>query len=152
MCSSRGFAQERYTEEFLRQERKKQAAKVMRTEQQVGAVAGESLSATESEFTEHTGGNSADLQKDIAAEMTKKSELGSDSGSGQPEGGQDVDNHIENPSVDEEVKRGLVADSAFPIGRKEKVDETQKHGERSTEDFKGQTKVDMEEHGSFKTL
>lgn len=131
--------QERHTEEFLKEEKRKLAAKVMKTEQAVGGVAGQSLAATDAEFVQHPGRNNADTQKVIAEEMTGKSEVDPQS-----------DRNAGHPDVDEEVKRGLVDDSAVPIGRTEKKDDEVKSA--FEDEHKAEIKVDVWEHGSLKTL
>lgn len=130
--------------------KKEQAAKILKTEKIVGGVVGQSLAATDAEFVQKPGRNDAEVQKDIAEEMTKRSEIGKAGNVGSSASGHHVDPNGEHPSVDEEVKRGLVADSAFPMGRTEKkVDEDETAEETS---HKGtEAKDDVSDHGSFKS-
>ncbi|CAM6099153.1 unnamed protein product [Calypogeia fissa] len=141
--------EERHTDEFLKEEKRKQAAKVRKTEQVVGGVVGQSLAATDAEFVQRPGSNSADTQKDIAEEMKRIFEFRPGDRGGPGSGSWDhADPNGDHSEVDEEVHRGLVADSAFPMGRTEKADEEAfKEDER-----KAETTDNVSEHGSFKAL
>lgn len=146
--------EEKHTDEFLKAEKRKQAAKVMKTEKAVGTTAGQSMAATDAEFVQDPGRNTADTQKDIAEEMTMKSEWGAGDTVDQQSGSrQQMDANAQHPDVDEEVKRGLVADSALPMGRPEtKENEEEVNSAFKEDEHTAQMKVDFSEHGSFKTL
>lgn len=137
--------EERHTDEFLKQAKKEQADKVRKIDQAISGVAGQSLAATDSEFVQNPGQNTSDTQRCIGDTMARNSDLNHSDREQQH-----MDPNGESPEVDEEVKRGLVADSAFSMGRREKKDEDDDLTAAEVTGHPGTT-CDILEHGSFKS-
>ncbi|KAL2611963.1 hypothetical protein R1flu_023655 [Riccia fluitans] len=106
--------EERRQDEFLRAARNAAASKVEQVEEAVGEQVGASFEPTDAEIRGDMGRASADLVHEEASEFTVRSESHSVGTHSAPEKRDDDDT---DSGIDEEVQRGLIADSKFPVGR-----------------------------------
>ncbi|KAG6553215.1 hypothetical protein Mapa_005275 [Marchantia paleacea] len=116
------WIEERRQNEFLRGSKKAAASRVEQVEEAVGGEGGASFEAADAETKSKLGMNSADAVQETAREFTRRSQSQS-KGSHRAVG---VDDGAKlHHGIDEEVHRGLVADSEHPAGRVVKEDDPQ---------------------------
>ncbi|KAL3683301.1 hypothetical protein R1sor_001323 [Riccia sorocarpa] len=108
--------EERRQDEFLRAARRAAASKVKDVEEAVGERVGASFEPTDAEVRGDLGRQSADLVHEEASEFTVRSESHS-SGTQSAAADKHGDDGNLHHGIDEEVHRGLLADSEFPVGR-----------------------------------
>ncbi|BBN18092.1 hypothetical protein MPTK1_7g19430 [Marchantia polymorpha subsp. ruderalis] len=117
------WIEEQRQDEFLRGSKRAAASKVEQVEEAVGGEGGASFEAADAETKSKLGMNSDDAVRETAGEFTRRSQSRSEE---DPHPAVRVDYGAEmHHGIDEEVHRGLVADSEHPAGRVVKEDDPQ---------------------------